>query len=225
MFAVILDVETQDDVALIRWRDGENRYRRDSIDRWHEVLDELEHRDGPLALVVCGEGKFFSNGLDLDWFGEHPDEAGAVVEDVHRLFGRMLVFPAYVVFAITGHAFAGGAMLTCTGDARVMRNDRGYWCLPEVDLGLPLTVPMARVVTARLPWPAAQDAILTGRRFTGEEAAAAGIVDELAGEETVVARALELAAPMAPKDRSVIQAHKQLLFGDAAEVCGWSPET
>jgi enoyl-CoA hydratase/carnithine racemase len=218
---MILELEHQDGVVVIRWRDDENRFRRDSIDRWHEVSDELEQQDGPLAVVVAAEGKIFSNGLDLEWFGRHPDEAGGVIEDVHRLFGRMLLFPAYVVFAITGHAFAGGAMLSCAGDLRVMRSDRGYWCLPEVDLGFPMTAPMARVVTARLPWPAAQEAILTGRRYTADEAVAVGIIDEVAVEDAVVSRAVELAAPMAVKDRSVIAAHKRLLFGDAAAACGW----
>jgi enoyl-CoA hydratase/carnithine racemase len=207
---------------VLRWLDDENRFRRDSIDRWHDVLDELDGREGPLALGVAADGKIFSNGLDLAWFGEHPDEANGVIDDVHRLFGRLLLFPGYVVAAITGHAFAGGAMLTCAADLRVMRSDRGYWCLPEVDLGFPLTVPMMRVVTARLPWPAAQEAILTGRRYTANEALEAGIVDEVAAEDAVVDRAVELAAPMAVKDRSVIAAHKRLLFGDAAVACGWS---
>ncbi len=219
---MILDLEPRGDVVVIHWRDDENRFRRDSIDRWHEVLGELEAVDGPLALVVAGEGKTFSNGLDLDWFAANPEEAPLVIEDVHRLFGRMLSFPAYVVFALTGHAFAGGAMLSYTADVRIMRTGRGYWCLPEVDLGLPLTVPMARAVTSRLPWPAAQQAIITGHRFTAEEALAIGIVHEVADEDVIVDRAVERAAPMATKNRSVIAAHKRLLFGDAAAACGWT---
>jgi enoyl-CoA hydratase/carnithine racemase len=220
---VILDLETRGEVVVVHWRDGENRFRTDSVNRWHEVLTELESRDGPLAVVVTGEGKFFSNGLDLDWFAAHPDESGAVVHGVHALFGRLLLLPAYLVFALNGHAFAGGAMLSAAGDVRLMRADRGYWCLPEVDLGLPLTVPMMRVVTARLPWPAVQEAMITGRRYTAEQALAAGIVDEVLDESELVDRAVEVAAPLAAKDRSVIAAHKQLLFGDAAAGCGWPP--
>ena len=50
---------------------------------------------------------------------------------VHRLFARVLAFPRITVAAINGHAFAGGGMLALAHDFRVMRSDRGYFCLPE----------------------------------------------------------------------------------------------
>jgi enoyl-CoA hydratase/carnithine racemase len=218
---MIIDVETRDAVRVLRWRDGENRCNAASMRRWHEVLDELEAIDGPLALVIVGEGKYFSNGLDLDRFTAHPEELGPTVEGIQRLFGRLLLFPAYTVAAINGHAFAGGAMLSCACDLRVMRADRGYWCLPEVDLGLPLTAGMKAVVTARLPRAAAADAMMTGRRYAAADALARGIVEHTAPEAEVLERAVALAAEIAPKNREVIAAHKRLLFGEAASVCGW----
>ncbi len=219
----ILRLERRDDVVVVHWEDGENRFRRDSVDRWHEVLGELESTDGPLAVVVVGEGKFFSNGLDLDWMNEHPDEATPMLDDVHRLFGRLLLFPGYLVAALNGHTFAGGAMLSCAADARVMRSDRGYWCLPEVDLGLAVTDPMFAVVTARLPAPAAADALLTGRRYGADEALRRGIVDRVAAESDVLDVAVGLAAEVAGKDRKVIAAHKRLLHEESARRCGWTP--
>ena len=103
--------EAGDGVVVIRWDDHENRFNLGSLSEWHAALDDLEHREGPLALVVTGSGKFFSNGLDLDRFSEAPDEAGAIVDGVHRLLGRLLVFPAWTVMAINGHAFAAGAIM------------------------------------------------------------------------------------------------------------------
>ena len=215
-----IDIETEGDVRIVRWDDGENRVNLDSMTEWHAALDQLEAIEGSLAVVVIGTGKFFSNGLDLDRFAASPDEAGPTVELLNLLFGRMLLFPAYTVGALNGHAFAAGAMLSCCFDARVMRSDRGYWCLPEVDLGLPLSEAMTAVVTARLPMEAAQDAMLTGRRYGAEDAQALGIVTDTSDEERLLGVAIDLAAPMAQKHRGVIGAHKQLLFGDAARVCG-----
>ncbi len=217
-----LDIETHGDVRIVRWDDGENRVNLDSMTEWHAVLDQLDAIDGPLAVVVIGTGKFFSNGLDLDRFVLDPDEAGPTVELLHQLFGRMLLFPGYTVGALNGHTFAAGAMLSCCFDARVMRSDRGYWCLPEVDLGLPLSEAMAAVVTARLPMEAAQDAILTGRRYGAEDAQALGIVTDTSDEDRLLDVAIDLAAPMAGKNRRVIGEHKRLLFGATAALCGIS---
>ena len=91
--------EPGDGVVLVRWDDGENRLNLDSLGEWHELLDDLVSREGPLALVVTGTGKFFSNGLDLDRFSEAPDESGPIVEGTHRLLGRLLLLPAWTVFA------------------------------------------------------------------------------------------------------------------------------
>lgn len=216
----VINVEQRDDVAVVRWDDTENRFNRPSVDRWHAVLDELEAVNGPLAVVVTGTGKFFSNGLDLDAFAADPPAAAGVIDDVHRLLGRMLMFPAYTVGALNGHTFAGGAMLACTFDSRVMRNDRGYWCLPEVDLGLPVTPQMFAAVTARLSTSTAAEALNTGRRYTADEALAAGIVEHTAAETEVVDAAVAIAAALAAKDRTVIAEHKRLLFTDAARACG-----
>lgn len=218
----IIEIEQHGDVRVLRWDDGgDNRFNRASVQRWHEVLDELDAVEGPLAVVAVGAGKYFSNGLDLDRFAADPEEGGPTVSGLHRLFGRLLVFGAYTVCAVNGHAFAGGAMLTCAFDTRVMRAGRGYWCVPEVDLGLPFTEPMFAVVDTRLPRKTTQDALLTGRRYTAEEALAAGIVEHVAAEEEVLPRAIELAQAVAGKDRSVIAVHKRLLFGAAAAACGW----
>lgn len=216
----MIEIEHRGHVAVVHWDDTENRFNRTSIDRWHATLDELMAVEGPLAVVVTGSGKFFSNGLDLDSFAADPAAAAGVIGDVHRLFGRMLMLPAYTVGALNGHTFAGGAMLACTFDSRVMRNDRGYWCLPEVDLGLPVTPQMFAAVTARLSTATAAEALNTGRRYTASEALVAGIVEHTAGEADVLDAAVAIAAPLAAKDRSVIAEHKRLLFADAARACG-----
>ena len=216
----MLTIKRHGDVAVIHWQDHENRFNTASVSRWHEIIDELEATTGPLAVVITGEGKFFSNGLDLDSFAGDPQAAKSVIDGVHRLFGRLLLLPAYTVAALNGHTFAAGAMLACTVDARVMRTDRGYWCLPEVDLGLPLTPPMFAAVTSRLSVATAAEAMNTGRRYTAEDAFAAGIVEHLAAEDQVLERAVAIAAGVAAKDRSVIAEHKRMLFGDAARTCG-----
>ena len=205
-------------VWVLQADDGENRFNRISIDAWHGALDEVEATEGACALVTVGTGKYYSNGLDLDWMSG-ADVTG-FIEDVHRLFGRVLGLDVFTVAAVNGHAFAGGAMLACAHDRIVMRADRGYWCLPEVDLGLPLTPAMYATVAAHLPSATLAEAILTGRRYGGVDAVEAGIAAEAVAEADVLDRAVAIATEMADKDRNVLRAHKELLYGEALRTCG-----
>ena len=125
-------------VAVLTWNEGENRINLDSLARLNELLDDIENVDGPVSLVLTGSGKFFCNGLDLARFADKRDEFTATLHSLEQTIGRLLIFPAYTVAAINGHAFAGGALISCAFDYRVMREDRGYWCMNEAEIGLAL---------------------------------------------------------------------------------------
>jgi len=66
----MIEIERTGAVWIIRMDNGENRFNRDSVDRLHGHLDEIERQPGPLAVVTTGQGKFYSNGLDLDWMAQ-----------------------------------------------------------------------------------------------------------------------------------------------------------
>jgi Delta3-Delta2-enoyl-CoA isomerase len=216
----MVEIELDGDVWILRMRDGENRFNAGSVAAINEALDQVGPAAGPCALVTTGEGKFYSNGLDLDWLAAAGQDAAGFVDDVHRLLGRVIGFPAVTVAAVNGHAFAAGAMLATAHDFVIMREDRGYWCLPEADLGLPLTPAMFAVVTAKLPRRTAHEAIVTGRRYDARQAQAAGIVHWTASEDEVLAAAVTLARELAAKDRAVLTEHKRLLYGAVVRRCG-----
>lgn len=216
----MIELEQRGDVWLLSMRNGENRFNLESIAALHAALDRVESTDGSIALVTTGEGKFYSNGLDLDWLLSAGPEAATFIDDVHRLLGRVLGFAGVTVAAVNGHAFAGGAMLACAHDFIVMRDDRGYWCLPEVDLGLPLSPAMYAVVAAHVPEPTLREALLSGRRYDSASALTAGIVTEAAAEARVVERSVARASELASKNRKVIRTHKRLMYGDALRLCG-----
>lgn len=88
-----ISVTQEGSVAVLTWNEGENRINADSLARLNAILDELESLDGPLAVVLTGSGKFFCNGLDLERFGNKPDEFAATIRELERTIGRLLVFP------------------------------------------------------------------------------------------------------------------------------------
>jgi enoyl-CoA hydratase/carnithine racemase len=200
----VIDLRREGDVHVLRFDAGDNRFSPELLDGLSEALDELTGASGPRALVTTGTGKFYSNGLDLDWLAQNGGRQEAYLDRVHATFARLLTLPMPTVAAINGHAFAAGAMLSLTHDYRVMRADRGYFCLPEVDLGLPFTPGMSALIQARLPKTTAHEAMVTGHRYGGEEAVTAGIVHRTAAEADVTSAAIALAAPLAAKDGGTI---------------------
>lgn len=209
-------------VAVLTWNDGENRINLDSLARLNQLLDELEATEGPLSIVLTGSGKFFCNGLDLERFGSERDEFVETLHLLEQTIGRLLVFPAYTVAAINGHAFAGGALIACAFDYRVMREDRGYWCMNEAEIGLALDERLWSILTNRLPRATATVAATTARRFSGPDAFAFGIVEALAGESDVLVHAREVAARMSNLDRPTLGHHKRLAHGAEAEFLGFT---
>jgi enoyl-CoA hydratase/carnithine racemase len=211
----VIELDRDGSVFVLAMRGGENRFRPDVLDAINAALDEVEASAAPRALVTTGDGKFYSNGLDLDWMATAPGRAGEYLAMVYRLLGRMLGFPALTVAAINGHAFGAGALLSTAHDVAVMRADRGFWCMPEADLGLPLSAQFLSVLTAKLPARTVQQAVMTGRRYGGPDALASGIVQETAAEDQVLPSAIKMAAELAGKDQRTVAEHKRLLYGAA----------
>lgn len=213
-------VARHDEVVIVSMAREENRFHPELLDGLERALDEVDSSDQPSAVVLTGEGKFFSNGLDLDYLGSAgSDGATANIARVHRLFARLLGAGVYTVAAINGHAFAAGAMLALACDERVMRADRGYFCLPEVDLGMPFTPGMQALITGRLSPSAAHEAMVTGRRYGGAEAERRGIVEVAVAEDQVLAEAVRRASAQAAKSRQSVATIKRALYASAIAAC------
>jgi Delta3-Delta2-enoyl-CoA isomerase len=202
------------DVFVLDLGESENRFNAESLGSLEACLEQVEAA-GPCALVTAARGKIWSNGLDLDWLGTQGEDAIPFLARVHELLARVLEIGVPTVAALQGHVFAAGAMLALAHDQRVMRADRGYFCLPEVDIGIPFTPGMSALISSRLSAPAAHQAMVTGRRYGGLDAARAGIVDEALGELEVLPAARARAAELAGKDPATLRTIKQRLYAPA----------
>jgi len=211
-------LDRHDDVFVLDLGDTENRFHPDWLAAVGAALDEVEGADGPRALVTAATGKFFSNGLDLDWLGAHPDEHEDYVRAVHALLARMLALPVITVAALQGHTFAAGAMLSLAHDLRVMRADRGFWRLPEADINIPFTRGMSALIQARLAPQTAHEAMITARRYGGGDALTAGIVDHAVPEDAVRSTALQLAAAQVGKAGATLATIKIRMYSPVLDL-------
>jgi len=91
------------------------------------------------------------------------------------------------VALVNGHMFGAGVFLALACDYRIQNPSKGFLCLPEVDLGVPIPTSIAAMLKAKLPSLLVyRDLVIEGRRVSGPDALKMGIVDELGGMEECV---------------------------------------
>jgi Delta3-Delta2-enoyl-CoA isomerase len=213
-----IDWKVDENIAIITMNRGENRFNIAFCNEMLAALDAIEKTKEVSALVVtASDAKIWSNGMDLDWLvpaiaKKDPDiEVFFPLQD--RLMKRMLFYPMITVAALSGHAFASGAIFACCFDFRFMRSDRGFLCFPEVDINIPFLPYMTGLVKKALPLYLAEEGILTGKRFTAAELEKAHVIrkactmDELMKEATTYAKGLK-------KGRVILTEMKRVLYHD-----------
>jgi Delta3-Delta2-enoyl-CoA isomerase len=170
-----IEIKMEGQVAVVTLNEGENRLNLDFLTEFLKVLDHVEKQTQANVLVVRGaHEKIFSNGIDLEWLMpimQKKDTATAkkFIETMMSLFKRILLYPMPTIVALTGHAFAGGAIMSCYFDFRFMRSDRGFMCFPEVDLGIPFLPGMMTAMSKAIPRYKLEEMVLTGKRLTAQE--------------------------------------------------------
>jgi enoyl-CoA hydratase/carnithine racemase len=200
------------DVYVLDLGDDENRFSPAFLTEYTGAVHEVAAAEGPRALVTTATGKFFSNGLDLEWLLANPGEWTGYVLAVQEMFAQVLELGVPTVAALQGHTFAAGAMLALCHDFRVMRADRGFFCLPEVDIQIPFSTGMSALVQGRLSTQVAHEAMTTGRRYGGTDALTTAIVDAVAPEGDVLKVAVEQAAALASKASPTLGTIKQRMY-------------
>ncbi|HET6952887.1 MAG TPA: enoyl-CoA hydratase/isomerase family protein [Acidimicrobiales bacterium] len=207
----MLDIHIVDGVHVVTMQAEENRFNAASVGALDDALTSVAATGAPL--VLTGSGRFFSNGLDLDWMAEAgADAAGPTMRRLDGVLARLLAWPGATVAAVNGHAFGAGAILAAALDERVMRADRGYFCFPEVDLGMAMSPGFDALLQARYPRQVLLRALVSGHRHDGDAARAAGLVDESVPEDRVLPAAIARAAALAPKDGATIGRLKAVLY-------------
>jgi len=154
-------------------------------------------QQGRRALVLTGQPGLFSAGLDVrEVTSSTPEALRRFIDDFFRLQERLARSPIPIVAAITGHCPAGGTVLALYCDHRIMA--RGPWRigLNEVQVGLYPGHTIFRAFERLVGVSKASALLPRGAMLDPDGALAAGLVEELADPEQVVARALELAGEL-----------------------------
>lgn len=222
-------VRTESDVAIITIDRGENRMNDEFIDQVNGAMDEALRHPELKAIITTGGGeKFYSNGLDLIWMMEiqrsYPDYLLTFIERWHNLMIRMLTCPVLTIAAVNGHAYAGGGILSMAHDLRIMREDRGYWCMNEAQMGFIVPDYICKFYSTKLGGHGARaliESVTYGRRYSATEAKLHGIVDDTCAAAQLLPRALALVNETLPGEaptRDYVSRTKHVLYKEAVEL-------
>lgn len=155
----------------------EHRVNHVIIAELNKALDEVE-RNGAQALMVIGEGRFFSNGLDLQFITANQNQSTKIQNDAENLLARILGLGMPTIAALNGHAAAAGAMLALAFDRRVMPSDsRGKFFVPGIDIGLVYSQGMTELMKAKLPQRIWNDVICMAERYEVAQLVEEGVVN------------------------------------------------
>ncbi len=218
---MLIQIEQDGEIRVLKMNNGaENKITREFLADFNTGLDQVQADAAAKAAVITGAPeKFFCTGLDLPWLMTRPKEEWIpFFLEMDNLMRRILIFPKPVVSAINGHCFAGGLFIALCSDWRVMREDKGWICMPEIDLGIDLPPGTVALVSYVLGARRADWMAISGKRFSGKEALAIGMVDELAAPEALLGKALEVAKFLAAKKPDIFAKHKLRLRGEVARI-------
>ena len=108
-------------------------------------------------------------------------------------------------------------------DYRFMRSERGYFCMPEIDMHAPLHPGMLAILKARIPNLGVHEVLVTGTRYGGELAAERGIMDRALPEAELLPAAMEQAAALTSKAHPILSRMRADLYPQVLAALSRSP--
>nr|ABK25802.1 unknown [Picea sitchensis] len=179
--------------------DGDHRFNPSTIDAISAALKEVQDSPDAGALVTTNQGRYFSNGLDLQWISQNPDAHLSTIRiKFENLLASFIRLRVPTIAAICGHAAAGGFIVALAHDYRFMRGDRSVLYMSELDIGMKLPRSLMAVIRSKLLPGTLRDVVLGARKFSAQMALEGGIVDSVYADspqtlEAAVSEAQKLA--------------------------------
>ncbi|CAN7023710.1 unnamed protein product [Brassica oleracea var. botrytis] len=170
--------------------DGEHRLNPTLLDSITSAITQIrsDPSSSQSVLITTSHGKFFSNGYDLALAESDPSLRVVMDSKLRSLVADLISLPMPTIAAVTGHASAAGLVLAMSHDYVLMRRDRGFLYMSELDIELVIPPWFAAMIRMKIGSPAARrDVMLTAEKVTAERGLEMGIVDSSYGSaaETV----------------------------------------
>ena len=164
------------------------------------------------ALVITGQGKMFSAGVDLPrLLAGGAAYAHELLPAMNHAFETLFSFSKPLVAAVNGHAIAGGCVMACCADYRIMAREPGRIGIPELLVGVPFPVVPLEIVRFATPPQHVQALIYRGLTLAPDEALRYGLVDAVVDPDRVLDEAVAVAESLAGVPFEAFHLTKRLL--------------
>lgn len=207
----------ESNIFILKMIAGENWLNEKMLNEWNKCLDIIEKEDLPNSVLIStSDGKFYSNGLDL-LDKTMPEATDFIFSKVYPFYARLLIFRYPTIALINGHAFAGGWMMSLCHDYRIMNNEKGFVCMNEVKIPIPLSLGFAKIVQTK------QDKLtavcLEAKRYTAVECLQNGWIDQACGKEFLMENCIKMAEKVSDVlDNEVYSRIKRAMYFDCYNV-------
>jgi enoyl-CoA hydratase len=194
----MIDIKTQAGIAVLTLTHGKaNALDIELCEALTARFQELRGSDAK-SVVVTGQGKIFSAGVDL----KRLNEGGAAyvrkfLPALHKLYDAVFYHPKPVVAAINGHAIAGGCVLACCADRRIMTREGGRIGVTEMLVGVPFPALAFEIVRFAVPPRYLPEFTLSGATYETDAALQRGWIDEVAEPGELIEDAIAVAQELA----------------------------
>jgi enoyl-CoA hydratase len=194
----MIDSTTDAGVAVLTLKHGKaNALDIEFCEALAARFAELRHSD-IRAVVLTGQGRIYSAGVDLKRLSEGgADYVRKFLPVLHKLYDAVFFHPKPVVAAINGHAIAGGCVLACCADRRIMARESGRIGVTELLVGVPFPALAFEIVRFAVPPRHLAEFTFTGATYATDAAVERGWVDEIAEPSELVEDAIAVAAELA----------------------------
>jgi enoyl-CoA hydratase len=214
----MIDTTVTDGVALVTLRYSKvNALDTEFCEALARCFDELRTSEAK-AVVLTGQGKAFSAGVDLIKLSEGGGAyIRAFLPSLHKLYESVFFHPKPVVAAINGHAIAGGCLLAACADRRIMVRAGGRIGVTELQVGLPFPALAFGIMRATVPARYLAEVTYSGATYEPDAALARGWIDEIAEPGELLEDASAVAQELGALSPAAFAQTKAQIRGPVAE--------
>ena len=206
----MIQIDQQGDVAIVRMQHGKaNALDVELCGRLREDFASLQ--DAPVrAVVLTGSGSIFSAGVDLLRILEDgAPYLKRFLPALSDLCEAIFPFPKPLVAAINGHAIAGGCVLACMADRKIVARDAGRIGVPELLVGVPFPPAVLEILRFAVPTAHFGEILYSGETYHPAGARDRGLADEVVEADLLMDRAVRLADEMGSLPSDAFRITKQ----------------